>query len=62
MTDIERLSRAVATAWGYDPDKQHVLNGGIVGKLWQADRINDVVTAFLAMQQAQKLYPMTDEP
>lgn len=53
-TCIERLSRAVCVAWGWDPDRRHVLAGGLVCKLWQCDRVNDTVTAFIAMTEADR--------
>jgi hypothetical protein len=50
MTRVERLSRAVCAGWGWDADRRHTLDcGRTEAKLWQSERVQDVVTAFMAM-------------
>lgn len=51
---IEKLSRAVAKAWGFEPDLSRVLEGGVVGKLWEIYRIRECVLAYLAMRKVDR--------
>lgn len=48
LHEIERLSRALCLAWGWDPDRPN----GVAGKTWQSMRVSEHVLAYIAMRNS----------